>query len=91
MAFDATLNLPAGAWLNNYGTILKSGGTNLSSFRGQNVYTNYGLIDVRTGRLEFLHGRFHGSFSGTAFENADLVHGAELSIRRGWLQRLEQY
>ncbi|HVV72728.1 MAG TPA: Ig domain-containing protein, partial [Verrucomicrobiae bacterium] len=56
VAFDATLNLPAGAWLNNYGTLLKSGGTNFCSFRGQNAYTNYGLIDVRTGRLEFLHG-----------------------------------
>ena len=38
--------LPVGAWLNNYGTILKSGGTNFSSFRGQHAYTNYGLIDV---------------------------------------------
>jgi hypothetical protein len=56
VAGDVTLGLPQGASINNYGTILKSGGTNFSSFRGQNAYTNYGLLDVRSGRLEFLHG-----------------------------------
>jgi hypothetical protein len=55
-AFDRTLALPAGACINNRGTLLKSGGTGLTSFRGQNVYTNSGLIDIRSGTLEFLHG-----------------------------------
>ncbi len=56
VTFDRDLYVPPGASFNNYGTILKSGGTNQSSFRGQYAYTNYGLIDVRVGQLEFLHG-----------------------------------
>ncbi len=54
--FDATLNLPSGAFLHNYGTLRKSGGTDQASFRGVGAHHNYGLLDVQSGTLEFLHG-----------------------------------
>jgi hypothetical protein len=77
---DSTLDLPQGSWINNYGTIRKSGGTNFTSFRGRNVYTNYGLLDVRSGRLEFLHGLTSFGAINVA-QNASLeFHGYDVNL-----------
>jgi hypothetical protein len=80
VTYDRDLYLPPGASFNNYGTILKSGGTSQSSFRGQYAYTNYGLIDVRVGRLEFLHGLASSGAINVA-QNADLYfHGYDVIL-----------
>ena len=56
VGFDATINLPSGAFLHNFGTLRKSAGSGQASFRGVGAHHNYGLLDVRSGTLEFLHG-----------------------------------
>ncbi|MHC1763940.1 MAG: choice-of-anchor D domain-containing protein [Verrucomicrobiia bacterium] len=77
---DNTLALPPGASINNYGTIRKSGGTNFTSFRGQNAYNNYGLLDVRSGRLEFLHGLTSRGTINVAQNASVEFHGYDVNL-----------
>lgn len=49
---DMTMNLPTGALFYNRGTVRRSGGTGIASFRGEN-FINDGTLDFQSGDADF--------------------------------------